>query len=156
MDALTLVIALALGLVVGALLGAGLMWRRGGGDAAARAELDALRAEHGHVREELAGARAEARALTQQRAEDAQRARAESRDLLSEAPVRVRFLHVDAPEDVIRQRMARRRHFMPPALLTSQFATLEPLQPDEDGAVLPNDSTMEDLTERALRVLAED
>lgn len=78
------------------------------------------------------------------------------RDLLSEAPVRVRFLHVDAPEDVIRQRMARRRHFMPPALLASQFATLEPLQPDEDGAVLPNDSTMEDLTERALRALAED
>ena len=87
MDALTLVIALALGLVVGALLGAWLMWRRGGGDAAARAELDALRAEHGHVREELAGARAEARALTQQRAEDAQRARAESRVLETLAPL---------------------------------------------------------------------
>uniref|UniRef100_UPI0025EB491B DNA recombination protein RmuC n=1 Tax=uncultured Micrococcus sp. TaxID=114051 RepID=UPI0025EB491B len=87
MDALTLVIALALGLVVGALLGAGLMWRRGGGDAATRAELDALRAEHGHVREELAGARAEARALTQQRAEDARRADNESRVLETLAPL---------------------------------------------------------------------
>lgn len=78
------------------------------------------------------------------------------RDLLSAAPVRVRFLHVDAPEEVVRERMELRRHFMPPSLLASQFATLEPLQPDEDGVVLPNRGTMEELTERALRALAED
>lgn len=77
------------------------------------------------------------------------------RDLLRDGPARVVFLHVDAPQSEIRDRMARRRHYMPPTLLHSQAATLEPLEADEPGAVLANDSTVEDLTERALRVLAD-
>lgn len=76
------------------------------------------------------------------------------RDLLSDAPVRVRFLHVQAETTDIQDRMAERHHFMPPALLASQVATLEPLQPDEDGVLLRNDATLADLTERALRALA--
>lgn len=75
------------------------------------------------------------------------------RDLLSDAPGRVRFLHVEAATVDIQDRMAERHHFMPPALLASQVATLEPLQPDEDGVLLHNDGTLADLTERALRAL---
>ena len=65
----------------------------------------------------------------------------------------MRFLHVESATVDIQDRMAERHHFMPPALLASQVATLEPLQPDEDGVLLHNDATLADLTERALRAL---
>jgi gluconokinase len=52
--------------------------------------------------------------------------------LLASAPTAC-FLHLTADEDVLRERMSGRRHFMPPALLTSQLRTLEPLEPDEPG-----------------------
>ncbi|EZP36404.1 Gluconate kinase, SKI family [Micrococcus luteus] len=48
----------------------------------------------------------------------------------------MRFLHVEAATVDIQDRMAERHHFMPPALLASQVATLEPLQPDKDGVLL--------------------
>ena len=49
----------------------------------------------------------------------------------------VHFIHLAAPIEVIRARMSDRTgHFMPPALLDSQFATLEPLQQDEEGTVI--------------------
>lgn len=39
----------------------------------------------------------------------------------------VLFIHLDGPREMIAARMARRKHhFMPPALLDSQLATLEP------------------------------
>jgi gluconokinase len=47
------------------------------------------------------------------------------------------FLHLHADFDVLFDRMAARtKHFMPSSLLQSQFDTLEPLQPDERGAVI--------------------
>src|SRR5687767_13492884 len=52
------------------------------------------------------------------------------RDLLrahvSDDPT-VFFVHLAAPYDVLRARMESREHFMPAALLQSQFDTLEPL-----------------------------
>ena len=53
------------------------------------------------------------------------------RELLAGAgPVRVVWL--DADEETIRERIvARRGHYMPPALLDSQLETLEPPGPDE-------------------------
>jgi gluconokinase len=39
---------------------------------------------------------------------------------------------------------------MPPALLDSQFADLEPLHDDERGAVVSIDATPEELTEAAI------
>ena len=46
----------------------------------------------------------------------------------------VHFLHLDAPKDVLAQRVAHRPgHFMPASLLDSQFAALERLQRDEWG-----------------------
>ncbi|WP_258805160.1 gluconokinase [Pseudarthrobacter sp. NS4] len=57
------------------------------------------------------------------------------RRLLSEAEGRVLFLHLDGGADLISQRMqGREGHFMPPTLLPSQLATLEPLSQEERDA----------------------
>lgn len=54
------------------------------------------------------------------------------RHLLSGADGRVVFLHLDGGADLISQRMQGRvGHFMPPTLLPSQLATLEPLSQEE-------------------------
>lgn len=56
------------------------------------------------------------------------------RDLLRAGHPSVHFVHLLAPPDVLAERMAAREgHFMPLSLLESQFATLEPLEPDEPG-----------------------
>ena len=49
------------------------------------------------------------------------------RDLLQGGDSRVRFVHLTGPRAVIEERLrARKNHFMPPTLLDSQWATLEP------------------------------
>ena len=56
----------------------------------------------------------------------------------------VRFLLLDGSREVIARRQASRPgHFMPSSLLTSQFATLEPLAPDEDGIVIDIDQSVD-------------
>ncbi|MFG3341090.1 gluconokinase [Glycomyces sp. NPDC048151] len=50
------------------------------------------------------------------------------------AGTEVRFVHLHGSRELIAARMhARAGHFMPPGLLDSQFATLEPLEPGEPG-----------------------
>lgn len=76
------------------------------------------------------------------------------RDLLREGRPHVRFLHVEAPREVIQDRMEHRPgHYMPPSLLPSQLATLEPLQPDEPGVRVTNEGTAAQVVDRALRAL---
>ena len=49
----------------------------------------------------------------------------------------VAFVHLDGSRDAIASRLSTRiDHFMPQSLLGSQFATLEPLEDDEDGIVV--------------------
>jgi len=56
------------------------------------------------------------------------------RDVLREATALVRFVHLAGTREVIGDRLASRSgHFMPPSLLDSQFADLQPLGADEDG-----------------------
>jgi gluconokinase len=56
------------------------------------------------------------------------------RDLLREGDPQLRFAHLSGPRELIAARLsARQDHYMPPSLLDSQLATLEPLQADEDG-----------------------
>jgi gluconokinase len=56
------------------------------------------------------------------------------RDLFRAADPAVVFIHLDGPRELIAARMlARPNHYMPMSLLDSQFAALEPLQPDECG-----------------------
>lgn len=60
------------------------------------------------------------------------------------------FLHLDGSYEVLEPRMQRReRHFMPTGLLRSQFDTLEPLEPDEDGAVVDVAGTVEEVISAA-------
>ncbi|MDT7573451.1 MAG: gluconokinase [Actinomycetota bacterium] len=62
------------------------------------------------------------------------------RDALAGGHPSVRFVHVTASAETIRHRLENRRgHYMPPSLLDSQLATLEPLHADEPGLTLPGD-----------------
>ncbi|PHP53090.1 gluconokinase [Actinomyces ruminis] len=76
------------------------------------------------------------------------------RDLLSQADGRVFFIHLVAQQDELRERMEHRAgHFMPPSLLPSQFATLEPLADDEDGVTVVSRATPEETFEAILAAL---
>ncbi|MFE6409841.1 gluconokinase [Streptomyces sp. NPDC057837] len=67
------------------------------------------------------------------------------RDRLASAAPRVFFLHLDGTPELIAARIsARRGHFMPPELLRTQFADLEPLGQDEAGAVVSVDGPPEE------------
>ncbi|OEJ28840.1 gluconate kinase [Streptomyces agglomeratus] len=64
------------------------------------------------------------------------------RDRLASAARHVFFLHLDGSPELIAARItARQGHFMPPGLLETQFADLEPLGDDEAGAAIPIDGT---------------
>ncbi|WP_076261832.1 gluconokinase [Intrasporangium flavum] len=76
------------------------------------------------------------------------------RDLLRRGRPHVRFLHVTAPAELIRDRMEHRPgHYMPPSLLPSQIATLEPLGDDEPGISVTNEGTAAQVLDRALGAL---
>ncbi|MCK8679288.1 MULTISPECIES: gluconokinase [Streptomyces] len=73
------------------------------------------------------------------------------RDLLVAAAPYLFLVHLHGSAELIAARMAQRQgHFMPPALLRSQLDTLEPLQHDEQGAVVPVDGTPEDTAALAI------
>jgi gluconokinase len=66
------------------------------------------------------------------------------RDQLRRHVGSVEFLHLHGTREVIGRRQASRPgHFMPPSLLDSQFATLEPLAPDERGQVIEVDQSVD-------------
>lgn len=60
------------------------------------------------------------------------------------------FVHLVAPSSVLLGRMRARDHFMPPALLDSQFDALEPLSGDEDGVMIDVDRPPADVLGEAL------
>lgn len=73
------------------------------------------------------------------------------RDLLRAAAPGAVFVHLDGGrEQLLRRLQARPDHFMPPSLLDSQLAALEPLQPDEAGVVLSIDWAATDLVAAVL------
>lgn len=74
------------------------------------------------------------------------------RDVLRTGAADTFFLHLDAPEDVLLERMGARKHYMPSTLLRSQLETLEPLAADENGATV--DSTRAPVTVVAEAVAA--
>lgn len=74
------------------------------------------------------------------------------RDVLRESAPGVRFLHMHGPPEVLWERIAAREdHFMPPTLLKSQMATLEPLGEDEEGREFDVRLDLETIGEQALR-----
>ena len=66
------------------------------------------------------------------------------------------FVHLTGSQELIQQRLNERKgHFMPPALLPSQFAILEPLQPDENGVEISIEGSVEEMVERAVAAVNE-
>lgn len=62
------------------------------------------------------------------------------------------FVELVVPQTTLRERVSRRDHFMPAALLDSQLATLEPLATDESGARIANDADLESVVSRIAAV----
>jgi gluconokinase len=76
------------------------------------------------------------------------------RDRLRAAAPDVVFVHLTGDRALIEERMAHRQgHFMPTALLDSQFATLQPLEADEAGVAVNVSGTPEEITARAVAAL---
>lgn len=75
------------------------------------------------------------------------------RDVLAR-PGNTWFLHLWGAYPLISRRMAARSgHFMPARLLASQFADLEPLQPDEPGRTVDAAAPPDEIVVTALRSL---
>jgi gluconokinase len=70
------------------------------------------------------------------------------RDQLRRRCPDVEFLHLSGSPEVIGRRQASRPgHFMPASLLASQFATLEPLEPDERGIAIDVDQNIDSVVD---------
>jgi carbohydrate kinase (thermoresistant glucokinase family) len=66
----------------------------------------------------------------------------------------VALVYLQGSHTLIGQRMAARHgHFMPTALLDSQFATLEPPGRDESPIIVPVDATPDDIVDTILQQL---
>ena len=77
------------------------------------------------------------------------------RDQLRRHAHTVEFVHLAGTREVIARRQASRPgHFMPSSLLTSQFATLEPLAPDERGVVLDIEESIDSIVEKYLLTIS--
>jgi len=66
------------------------------------------------------------------------------RDAIVSAAPSVQFVHLDGSKEVLSSRLeGRSGHFMPPALLDSQLATLEALETDEPGRAVSIDGSVD-------------
>lgn len=67
----------------------------------------------------------------------------------------IEFMHLTGSPELIAGRQAGRRgHFMPSALLQSQFDTLEPLAPDEHGTAVDVGQSVEGIVDGLLSYLS--
>jgi gluconokinase len=76
------------------------------------------------------------------------------RDRLRAASERILFIYLEVSRDTAAARVAARRgHFMPPSLIDSQFAALQPPAPDEQALYLDAASDPASLVDRALAAI---
>lgn len=76
------------------------------------------------------------------------------RTILSSQAPQTAFVHLHGERDVVAARVAGRPgHFMPAALVDSQFSTLEPLAADEPGVVIDLDHPVDALVEQSVTAL---
>ena len=76
------------------------------------------------------------------------------RDMLVHGRGDVRIVFLDGTQRLIADRLARRKgHFMPPGLLDSQFATLEPPAADENPVTVSIDASVDAIVEDIVRQL---
>ena len=74
------------------------------------------------------------------------------RDVLRTASDRLCFLHLAGEAEVVTARVGHRRgHYMPASLVDSQYATLEPLGPEEFGVAIDFTLPPEQIVERFLK-----
>jgi len=74
------------------------------------------------------------------------------RDAIRASAPNAIFVHLDAPAEVLAIRAgAREGHFMPASLLTSQLATLEPLDDDERGFAVDASLPVADIVAQAAK-----
>ena len=79
------------------------------------------------------------------------------RDQLRDGHPSVWFAQLTVPEDVLAERVgARKGHYMPPSLVHSQIAILEPLDDDEPGLSIPGTESADEAIETVLAALARD
>jgi gluconokinase len=77
------------------------------------------------------------------------------RDVLVHGRDDIRLVYLKGTQALIADRLAQRKgHFMPPALLTSQFTTLEPPTDDERAVIVSIDGSVEAIVEDVVRQLA--
>ncbi|WP_413988804.1 gluconokinase [Labrys okinawensis] len=78
------------------------------------------------------------------------------RDALRDGHDDVRFVYLEGTKELIAARLATRKdHFMPPSLLDSQFATLEPPSSDEKPITVSIDQPPEEIVADAMRQLSD-
>jgi gluconokinase len=76
------------------------------------------------------------------------------RDILVHGRNDVRIVFLNGTQDLIADRLAARKgHFMPPGLLTSQFRTLEPPQPSEQPITVSIDASVAIIVDDIIRQL---
>jgi gluconokinase len=76
------------------------------------------------------------------------------RDVLVHGRNDVRIIYLNGTQDLIAGRLgARKDHFMPPGLLTSQFKTLEPPDANEHPVIVSIDASIEAIVEDVIRQL---
>jgi carbohydrate kinase (thermoresistant glucokinase family) len=74
------------------------------------------------------------------------------RDVLVHGRDDIRMVYLDGSHDLVANRLGQRKgHFMPAALLDSQFATLEPPSPEERPITVSIDAPIEVIVERVLQ-----
>ena len=77
------------------------------------------------------------------------------RDLLRTFDSDILFIHLDGSKKEIAKRIASRVHeYMQPALLDSQFATLEPLEQDENGIRVEISGTPSEIIAHIIREIS--
>ncbi|HZK35739.1 MAG TPA: gluconokinase [Aeromicrobium sp.] len=72
------------------------------------------------------------------------------RDWLREGARELFFIHLHTDFEILRERVEKRQHFMPPSLLQSQFDTLELLEAGEAGAMIDDSMTFDEVLEASL------
>ena len=77
------------------------------------------------------------------------------RDAIRKSAPAARFVHLSGSREVLSSRLeGRTDHFMPPSLLDSQFATLEPLAGDEAGIVVDIDQPVPAIVAEAVTAIS--
>jgi gluconokinase len=78
------------------------------------------------------------------------------RDQLRRHCPEVTFVYlIGSPEVIARRQASRPGHFMPASLLASQFATLEPLEPDEHGITVDVDDSIDSVVDAIARSIGQ-